>query len=117
MEGIFNAVWGAPRRRGWMPRIAIYSLMLLAMALLVGAIGLGLRRLQTSAVGAALLGSPGAENAFRFVLEWGALPLLYRFLPNAYVRWSAAAVAGGRSPSPSSCCAGSSASTSTPSPR
>ena len=95
VEGTFNAVWGAPRRRDWLPRIAIYSLMLLAMALLVGAIGLGLRRLQNSAVGAALLGSPAAENAFRFAVEWSALTLLYRFLPNAYVRWSAAAVAGG----------------------
>jgi membrane protein len=95
VEGTFNAVWGAPRRRDWVPRIAIYSLMLLALALLVGAIGLGLRRLQHSAVGAALLGSPAAEHAFRFALEWAALTLLYRFLPNAYVHGSAAAVAGG----------------------
>lgn len=95
VEGTFNAVWGAPRRRDWVPRIAIYSLMLLALALLVGAIGLGLRRLQRSPVGAALLGSPAAEHAFRFALEWASLTLLYRFLPNAYVHGSAAAVAGG----------------------
>jgi YihY family inner membrane protein len=95
VEGIFNAVWGAPRRRDWLPRIAIYSLVLLALALLVGAIGLGLRRLQRSTVGAALMGSPDAEHAFRFAVEWAALTLLYRFLPNAYVHWSAAAVAGG----------------------
>jgi membrane protein len=95
VEGIFNAVWGAPRRRAWLPRIAIYSLMLLALALLVGAIGLGLRQLRHSPVGAVLLGSPAAEHAFRFAIEWAALTLLYRFLPNAYVHWSAAAVAGG----------------------
>jgi len=95
VEGIFNAVWGAPRRRDWMPRIAIYSLMLLALALLVGSIGLGLRQLQRSPVGATLLGSPAAEHAFRFALEWIALTLLYRFLPNAYVHWAAAAVGGG----------------------
>jgi YihY family inner membrane protein len=95
VEGIFNAVWGAPRRRAWMPRIAIYSLMLLALALLVGAVGLGLRRLQHSTVGASWLGSPEAEHAFRFALEWAALTLLYRFLPNAYVHTSAAAVGGG----------------------
>ncbi len=95
VEGIFNVVWGAPRRRDWLPRIAIYSLMLLVLALLVGAIGLGLRRLQHSSVAAAWLGSPEAEHAFRFALEWAALTLLYRFLPNAYVYASAAAVAGG----------------------
>jgi membrane protein len=95
VEGVFNAVWGAPRRRAWMPRIAIYSLVLLAGALLVGAIGLGIRRLQTASGAAALLGSSDAEHAFRFALQWGALTLLYRFLPNAYVHWSAAGVAGG----------------------
>lgn len=117
VEGTFNAVWGAPRRRDWLPRIAIYSLMLLALALLVGAIGLGLRRLQGSPVGAVLLGSPAAEHALRFALEWVALTLLYRFLPNAYVHGSAAAVAGGIARSGSRCCAGSSGSTSTPSRR
>ena len=95
VEGTFNDVWGAPRRRDWMPRIAIYSLMILALALLVGSIGIGLRHLEHSSVGAVLLGSPAAENAFRFAVEWLSLALLYRFLPNAYVRWRAAAVAGG----------------------
>jgi membrane protein len=95
VEGTFNAVWGAPRRRAWLPRIAIYSLMLLVLALLVGAVGLGLRRLRHLPAGAGLLASPEAEHAFRFALEWGALTLLYRFLPNAYVHWDAAAVAGG----------------------
>ncbi|MGH9366700.1 MAG: YhjD/YihY/BrkB family envelope integrity protein, partial [Thermoanaerobaculia bacterium] len=95
VEGIFNAVWGAPRRRDWLPRIAIYSLMLLALALLVGAVGLGLRRLERSPVGAAVLGSPDSAHALRFAVEWAALTLLYRFLPNASVRWSAAAAAGG----------------------
>ncbi len=95
VEGVFNAVWGAPRRGAWLPRIAIYSLVLTAGALLVGAIALGLRRLQSAGQAATLLGSPEAEHAFRFALQWGALTLLYRFLPNAYVRWSAAAVAGG----------------------
>jgi len=95
IEGTFNDVWGAPRRRAWMPRIAIYSLMLLALALLVGSIGLGLQHLQGFPAGAALLGSPAAETAFRFAIEWSALTLLYRFLPNAYVHWRAASIAGG----------------------
>jgi len=95
VEGVFNAVWGAPRRRAWLPRIAIYSLVLLAGALLVGAIALGLRRIQDTGRASTLLGSSDSEHAFRFALQWGALTLLYRFLPNAYVRWNAAAVAGG----------------------
>ena len=88
VEGIFNAVWGAPRRRAWMPRIAIYSLMLLAGALLAGALALGFRRLRSTGVGGPLLGSPDAEHALRFAIEWAALTLLYKFLPNAYVRWT-----------------------------
>jgi membrane protein len=95
VEGVFNAVWGAPRRRAWLQRVAIYALVLLAGSLLVGAIGLGVRRLHGSAVGGALLGSPEAEHAFRFALQWVALTLLYRFLPNAAVDWSAAALGGG----------------------
>jgi membrane protein len=95
VEGVFNAVWGAPRRRAWMPRIAIYSLMLLAGALLAGALALGFRRLRSAGVGGPLLGSPDAEHALRFAIEWAALTLLYRFLPNAYVRWTAAGVAAG----------------------
>jgi len=95
VEGVFNAVWGAPRRRAWMPRIAIYSLMLLAGALLAGALALGFQRLRSTGVAGPLLGSPEAEHAFRFAIEWAALTLLYRFLPNAYVRWSAAGAAAG----------------------
>ena len=95
VEGLFNAVWGAPRRRALLQRIAIYSLVLLAGALLIGAIGLGIRRVQGSGMAGALLGSSLAEHSFRVALTWMALTLLYRFLPNAAVHLGAAAVASG----------------------
>jgi len=95
IEGIVNAVWGAPRRRGWVQRIAIYSLVLFALALLLGAIGIGIRSVRQMPEASGWLGSPKAQSAFLFGLEWGALTLLYRLLPNAHVRWSSAAVGAG----------------------
>jgi membrane protein len=87
VEGIFNAVWGAPRRRAPLARAAVYTLILFALGLLLGAVGLGLRHLQASAVGERLLGSPLLDTLFPFAIELAALVLLYRFLPNARVRW------------------------------
>ena len=39
VEGVFNAVWGAPRRRMSVRRVAIYSFALLALGLVLGGIG------------------------------------------------------------------------------
>jgi membrane protein len=83
IEATFNAVWGAPPRRAWMRRIAIYTFVLFALALLLGALTAGVERLR-AATGTGL---------FPFLVELVALLLLYRFLPNAYVRWTSAAVA------------------------
>jgi membrane protein len=94
IERIFNAVWGAPVRRRWIPRIALYTVGLFALAMLVGAIGLGVQRLLRSPY-AGLVTSPAAESFFPVAIEFAALTLLYRFLPNALVRWSVAALAGG----------------------
>ena len=33
------------------------------------------------------MGSPDAEHDFRFAVEWAALTLLYRFLPDARIQW------------------------------
>ena len=82
VEGVFNAVWGAPRRRAPLARAAVYSLVLFAMALLLGALAIGLRRLKSSPMGGALL-----DSFFPFLAELAALTLLYRFLPNARLRW------------------------------
>ena len=94
IERIFNAVWGAPRRRQWVPRVALYTVVLFALAMLVGAIALGIQRLLRSPL-AGLVSSSAAESFFPVVIEFAALMLLYRFLPNAVVGWSAAAVAAG----------------------
>ena len=85
VEGVFNAVWGAPRRRGMVARTAVYSLVLLALTLLLGALALGLRHLRSSAMSGPLAGS-----LFPLIIEFVALALLYRFLPNARVRWAPA---------------------------
>ena len=95
VEGIFNAVWGAPRRKAPLARIGIYSVVLFAMALLVGGLGLGLRRLKTSAMGERLVDSPLLDALFPFAIELTALVLLYRFLPNARVRWLPALAGAG----------------------
>ena len=90
VEGVFNAVWGAPRRRGLVARTTVYSLVLLALTLLLGALGLGLRRLRGSLVADSL-----ASSLFPLVIEFVALTLLYRFLPNARVRWFSALAGAG----------------------
>lgn len=95
VEGVFNAVWGAPRRRARLSRILMYALVLVAFALLLGTLALGLRMLKSSATGHALLKSPAGASFFPFAIEFGTLTLLYRYLPNALVRLSPAALAGG----------------------
>jgi len=95
VEGVFNAVWGAPRRRAPLARAAIYSIVLFALGLLLGTVGLGLQHLRASQVGVRLLGSPLLDAASPFVIELIALVLLYRFLPNARVRWVPALAGAG----------------------
>jgi len=93
VEGVFNAVWGAPRRRMSLTRIVLYTFALLALGLVLGGIGWGLRSVRhaedvDSGVRQALLAS--APFLFRAFL----LTLLFRYLPNARVRLGAAAAAG-----------------------
>jgi len=85
IEGIFNAVWGAPKRRRFWSRLALYTLVLFALALLLGSVGLGARLLRRSGMGG-LLDSDRMGALFPFVAEAVALTLLYRYLPNARVR-------------------------------
>ena len=95
VEATFNAVWGAPKRRAWFQRIAIYSFALFSLALLMGAIGSGVQLLRRFAMLETVLVSPLAETVFPFAAEFAVLTLLYHYLPNAYVRWTSAALAGG----------------------
>jgi membrane protein len=94
VEATFNAVWGAPKRRAWFQRIAIYSFALFSLALLVGAIGSGIQLLRRFSMLETVLVSPFAETIFPFAAEFAVLTLLYHYLPNAYVRWTSAALAG-----------------------
>ena len=93
VEGVFNAVWGAPRRRMSVRRVAIYSFALLALGLVLGGIGLVTRTVSRrytidSAAQAAALG------ASSFLLKALLLTLLFKYLPNSRVRTSAAATSG-----------------------
>ncbi|HEV8610931.1 MAG TPA: YhjD/YihY/BrkB family envelope integrity protein [Thermoanaerobaculia bacterium] len=94
VEATFNAVWGAPKRRAWFQRIAIYSFALFSLALLVGAIGSGAQILRKFSLLETVLVSPFAETFFPFAAEFAVLTLLYHYLPNAYVRWGSAGIAG-----------------------
>jgi len=94
VEATFNAVWGAPKRRAWFQRIAIYSFALFSLALLLGAIGSSAHILRRFSLLETVLVSPFAETFFPFAAEFAVLTLLYRYLPNAYVRWSSAGLAG-----------------------
>ncbi len=92
IEGIFNAVWGAPKRRRYWSRLALYILVLVALAILLGSLGLGARRMRSAGMGG-LLDSAGIGALFPFVSDFFALTLLYRFLPNARVRARPAMIA------------------------
>jgi len=95
VEGVFNAVWGAPRRRAPLARVAIYSLVLFTLGLLLGTVGLGLQHLRTSTMGERVLGSPLLDALSPLAIELIALVLLYRYLPNARVRWGPALAGAG----------------------
>jgi len=93
VEGVFNAVWGAPRRRMSVRRVAIYSFALLALALVLGGIGLAVRSVRRhytvdSAAEAAALA------ASSFLMKALLLTLLFKYLPNTRVRTTAAAISG-----------------------
>ena len=93
VEGVFNAVWGAPRRRARLKRILVYTFALVALGLILGGISWGLRAARGSADVNSLVNSP-AMAALPFLLKALVLALLYRYLPNTRVRVPVAAVAG-----------------------
>ena len=94
VEGVFNAVWGAPRRRRRLTRLVIYTFALLALGLLLGGIFWGLKALRRYVEMDSILNSAAVSAVAPFLLKALVLTLLYRYLPNARVRLSAAAVAG-----------------------
>ena len=94
VEGVFNAVWGAPRRRARLARLIIYTFTLVALGLVLGGIFWGLRALRQYVEMDSMLNSPEFAALAPFLLKAFFLTLLYRYLPNAKVRLLAAAVAG-----------------------
>lgn len=94
VEGVFNAVWGAPRRRRALARLFFYTFALVTLGLVLGGIFWGLRFLRRYVGMDSMLNAPAFTAVASFVLKALALTLLYRYLPNARVRLSAAAVAG-----------------------
>jgi membrane protein len=94
VEGIVNTVWGAPRRRKLLHRVALYTLVLFTFGLLLGSIALGVRFLKRFAMANDILSAPATDFLSPLAVEFAALTLLYKFLPNARVRWTCAAPAG-----------------------
>ena len=95
VEGIVNTVWGAPRRRALLPRIFLYTVGLFALALLIGSIALGVRFVKRFAMANEILSAPATDFVYPFAVEFAALTLLYKYLPNAFVRWIPAAAGAG----------------------
>jgi membrane protein len=94
VEATVNAVWGAPKRRAWFSRISVYTFALFALAMLLGAIASGVHLLRGFTLFGPAMGSAFAESFFPFLAEFAVLTLLYHYLPNAYVRWTPAGLAG-----------------------
>jgi membrane protein len=92
VEGVFNAVWGAPRRRRLPQRVLVYTLVLFGLGLLLGSVGVGARFLRHYGM-SGFLDSDFASGFLPFASEFAVLMLLYRLLPNARVRWGPAAAA------------------------
>ncbi len=95
VEGIVNTVWGAPRRRALFPRLVLYTVGLFALALLIGSIALGVRLVKRFAMANEILSAPATDFLYPFAVEFAALSLLYKYLPNAFVRWIPAAAGAG----------------------
>src|SRR5262249_51733157 len=93
VEGVFNAVWGAPRRRMSVRRVVLYTFALAALALVLGGIGWGMRTVRHSVDVDSATKSVFLAAA-PFLLKALLLTLLFRFLPNARVRLAGAAVGG-----------------------
>ena len=94
IENTVNVVWGAPKRRGWLSRAAVYTLGLLVGGLLLGVLVSALRQLHRQILIRNLLSSALFGRFAPTLVVAAALTLLYRFLPNARVSWVAAGVGG-----------------------
>jgi membrane protein len=94
IENTVNVVWGAPKRKRWIARVAVYTLGLFVGALLIGVLVTGLNQLKRQILIENLLSSALFGRFASTLVVGAALTLLYKFLPNARVTWVAAAVGG-----------------------
>ncbi len=93
IENTVNHVWGAPKRKRFVARLATYTLGLFIGALLIGELISGLGELRKRAVFESLFTSAVADRLFATLVVAAALTLLYKFIPNAPVSWPSAAIA------------------------
>ncbi|HET7452764.1 MAG TPA: YihY family inner membrane protein [Thermoanaerobaculia bacterium] len=95
IENTVNHVWGAPKRRRLIARVATYTMGLFIGALLIGELLTGLAELRKRAVFENLFTSAVVDRFFATLVVAAALTLLYKFIPNAPVSWPSAAFAAG----------------------
>ena len=93
IENTVNHVWGAPKRRRLLARVATYTMGLFIGALLIGELLTGLAELRKRAVFESLFTSAVVDRFFATLVVAAALTLLYKFIPNAPVSWPSAAIA------------------------
>jgi membrane protein len=93
IEDTVNHVWGAPKRRRLLARIMVYTVGLIAGSLLLGVFLSGMDQLRKQVVIENILTSALFGRLLAAAVVAAALTLLYRFLPNAPVSWSSAALA------------------------
>lgn len=94
IENTVNAVWGAPKRKRWLARMAVYTLGLFVGALLIAVFFSGLHQLQSQILFKNILTSALFDRLASTLTVAAALTLLYKFLPNARVSWVAASFGG-----------------------
>lgn len=93
IENTVNHVWGAPKRKRLLARVATYTMGLFIGALLIGELLTGLAELRKRAVFESLFTSAVVDRFFATLVVAAALTLLYKFIPNAPVSWPSAAIA------------------------
>lgn len=93
IENTVNHVWGAPKRKRLLARVATYTMGLFIGALLIGELLTGLAELRKRALFENLFTSALVDRFFATLVVAAALTLLYKFIPNAPVSWPSAAIA------------------------
>ncbi|HET9794033.1 MAG TPA: YihY family inner membrane protein [Thermoanaerobaculia bacterium] len=95
IENTVNHVWGAPKRKRLLARVATYTMGLFIGALLIGELLTGLAELRKRLAFESLFTSAVVDRFFATLVVAAALTLLYKFIPNAPVSWPSAAFAAG----------------------